>query len=827
MGNYLDTTRGPPSDHLPKTGRENYWAKASCPIGEEGRIYDISGGVPFVLDLILKNLKQSGALINAGDHTLLNKDLVGLVVNDNPGALIYPQYDSVSAAFREVIGLASVLGTSFNIFDLEYLVKCGRTDQMSGTSAKEVSNVIQRDDVYGFLVTNDRVTYTFRSGFVQEGIYQLILKNNRDRFHLQILERIEHQIDETVLHSDVMGFTFIETVLYWNYHVNKVDSREVEPHKYARYKSMLLEIFYERQMVSDAIEVFEQLEEFWIIHPTVSSELDRAKFNVMVADFYGDFTNQKKVWKCLDAAIFHLTRWRFPTSTFGKIWYIVKHLMKVKTYIAELKKVDITKLTLAENFDPRMTTGDDFLICALNLRAKHSFLKSDIMEILMGTFFGLSKFGTTIFEHPMTNLTVVLALSYDLLTNLGAGDVTRNIVFKAIEFAASLEPDAMSSLSLLNFFMWIDSVTQAFGLFEEGYRYSNRVMVMAQDLQITSVVINVVACDRYFRDSLYIQGRFAEMRSRIEDCVYGTTYFNHTRHVDFAQEIACQSEMMNLFEAHAKYKTMQQIKTTSGEINQILYRDLVMYMFLFRYADIEHRLQMQDGKVSIVGQKTRNQLETASEEFRRAALEMAKIVSKVQYGPGIRSMLMYRLSSFWLIRYFECDIKTRSAMQEFRPYKQHAFIAKIWQSKLCFSLCKAYCKAAMKWLNLHNCTLHDAVKPLIEGLEALLVRKLDVAISKWEMSVNMLVELGQLEYFVLLVQSRISIIRLIKTKLNQISIGKKKQGMKVVDSNHNDGNTDIDADVLRTKIRSYGAMSSLEFHLSKSFEPFELELGCN
>lgn len=144
-------------------------------------LVDRSGGNPYFLEELVRDLRQSGAALESGRGT-------GLVAHPGSGSQALPvslqslfqaRFDRLDAASRASLELASVIGRTF---DRSLLIRLRNIDVAPHLA--ELQRV-------GLIQAAGRDSYSFRHALAQEAVYLSIVSRERRRMHQRVGEAME------------------------------------------------------------------------------------------------------------------------------------------------------------------------------------------------------------------------------------------------------------------------------------------------------------------------------------------------------------------------------------------------------------------------------------------------------------------------------------------------------------------------------------------------------------------------------------------------------------------------------------------------------------
>ncbi|KAJ3334254.1 hypothetical protein HDU76_003903 [Blyttiomyces sp. JEL0837] len=751
-------------------------------------IFEKTSGIPLVVNAMIRNLKKCGALIEIDGSMQLDRNRKNLLASDTtPGSIVTPLYDALTPGFREIIGIASVIGASFTVEDIESIkaMMDNNVPQKTGISIKDQ---IIKEDIFKFL-----------------GIYQLMLKKNRDQIHMHALQ-YQIQLCEAN-HSDLIEISNkeISWLVQVNYHLDRISSNSVQPDCFIKYKGMMLHYLYDRQMVFDAITIYEEIISFLKAHPTTSfSNTTRAKYAVMMADFYDIIGQDEKSYQCLQNAMLFACGWKLPETTFGKLGYIIRKLF------TELRSIDYDRLSLATDFYA-LENPDDILVESINMRSLICTMNFDIPGLLASVMLCLSLKAAPL-KKPINIYTLNLTSVYTYLSLFGAADVSasmnnmRGKIGKLLQGSYTLKPN----LSNLVFLYWEILFARAYLKIDEAEHYCHVSCTMMEDLQILPNSRITVTSFLVLREILYVQGRFHELRPQIESFTSGLRYPMYSRQYYFAEEMAYRAEMMDLQGAQRNYEIVVKVcKESKPALLKFLLRDALQYELVMRVASIAYK--------AFVEKKPIEEGDEVVEELQASVKSYYLIDKTVSYGMAPRTLIVFRIVTMWIF-FGQCTSLSRQlhGINTSQPHDP-------WGYRKTRKILIKVLKNSTGWLDLCPCDTNRELKTLVQAVQLLLDNKLNLAIAKWTEGLVYLTTIDSLKYFNLLAISRLTYLRIVILILGLINERKGKNSKelrnKVVPLPITDEISTLEEELkgYRNELCKYGEMAKLELCLMKSY----------
>ncbi|KAJ3334271.1 Adenylate cyclase type 10 [Blyttiomyces sp. JEL0837] len=725
------------------------------------QIYDKTGGIPLLIKSLSERLKKLGAVVESEGRLQLDGNKKNLISFENtPASIVTPQYDALSSKFREIVGIASVMGSEFTLKDLEYVSRAVST--AGPIDIDSMPEFIKRNDTFKFLTTSsdgDEICYRFTSDFIQQGIYQLMLKKSRDIIHfnalqrrIQLLEALDSEADKTSELSPKQ----IKHLLLLNYHLDKINPGNTEDDWYFKYKGMMLLYFYDRQMPTEALNVYEDLLEFYKTHPNGNfPSVTRAKYAALMADFYDIVGNDAKSHQCVQEAMYLVTGKKLPESNLGKIGFIIRRIFGVSKHLKELSEFNYERVEIAEKFYVPLDDPWDIMIDSLHTRATLSSFKMDILELFMAVLQCMTLKAAP-FQRPINIYSVKVSVVFGYAVIFGSEDVASKMIqFRREIVGRMLETFAATpNLSNLYIFFWQLLSARNVICLEEMEKFGNLACTMSEDLQISNTTKITSAPFFYVREALYLQGKFYELRNRIEELTSGLRSSTYNRHITFAQEMCYRSEMMDLASAHRNYEKLLKITEESPPLLPLLRRDIIEYELMMRISEI--------AQCTHVDKSESHRVEFLMDSLLPTIQRYCNVDKNLAIGSPTRTLILFRIASLWMLFAMRSSCVNVNVQQLKTPYVSSSQRDKdCWRIKKCTPFLQKALLSGIKWATFVKSPVNNDAKQLIVATQQILKNQLNLAIKIFEEVIPSLETNEELEYLSFLVKTRLIMVKIL------------------------------------------------------------------
>ncbi len=159
-------------------------------------VHGVTDGNPFFVEEVCHALLDTGALEGSPGAWTLVRTREQLQTPESVHAVVRARIDRLAADDRELLKLASVIGTVFSIDLLDAL----RADAPCDLEAA-LSSSLERLEARAHVLNLDPHTYRFRHAIVHEVVYSVLLLRRRRQLHGRLGETIESQYHDHGLES--------------------------------------------------------------------------------------------------------------------------------------------------------------------------------------------------------------------------------------------------------------------------------------------------------------------------------------------------------------------------------------------------------------------------------------------------------------------------------------------------------------------------------------------------------------------------------------------------------------------------------------------------
>ena len=153
------------------------------PAGLAAHVHAATDGNPFFIEELAHALVDSGVLKQVGPRWILTRPIGELVAPENVQAMVRARVDRLARPDKELLKLASVIGSEFSIELLRALSE----------SAHELPPVLTRLERRAHIRQLDPLVYRFKHPIVHDVVYNVLLLQRRRELHGSIARLIEGQ----------------------------------------------------------------------------------------------------------------------------------------------------------------------------------------------------------------------------------------------------------------------------------------------------------------------------------------------------------------------------------------------------------------------------------------------------------------------------------------------------------------------------------------------------------------------------------------------------------------------------------------------------------
>ena len=301
-----------------------------------------AGGNPLYIKSIVIALKESGhcRINDKGELRLLKDDFdfdksVGL--GGNLQSILVAQFDRLDPNFQLFLKVASVLGQTFHLEDVLYLLSDtpGFSELFSADSIEVSSLQIKALDKYNFLQMQengsgdpeDEFLIQFKSSVVRRAVYTMMVVAQRQQLHLNIAIYYERVMDDSNKHRLLIP-------LYEHY--AETDDKQILKRLY--YLETVAHVLFEKNSMGEAIKHYcnlielsehaSNLEESLAVHCDL---ITQSTWHRELGDAYfskgDDVNSEKHLLKCLE-----LLNHPFPKNSILLGWKVRAQSTKRNKY---------------------------------------------------------------------------------------------------------------------------------------------------------------------------------------------------------------------------------------------------------------------------------------------------------------------------------------------------------------------------------------------------------------------------------------------------------------------------------------------------------------
>jgi class 3 adenylate cyclase/tetratricopeptide (TPR) repeat protein len=160
-------------------------------------------GNPLYLQEVARSIDRSGLEACGSDEAELARHLAGVEVPDRIQGLIMSSIDSLSQPAREVLRMASVVGTTFDVATLQ-----GSFSGVTSSSRLDeaLSDLVSQSMLLAGIGSGARRAYDFRHALIREVAYDSLAFAKRRRMHHQVAECLEvsHEADLEAVYESLV-----------------------------------------------------------------------------------------------------------------------------------------------------------------------------------------------------------------------------------------------------------------------------------------------------------------------------------------------------------------------------------------------------------------------------------------------------------------------------------------------------------------------------------------------------------------------------------------------------------------------------------------------
>ena len=182
----------------------------------EDIVLEKTEGVPFFIEEFIRSLKDLG-MIDVKDGTVcLREGTQLLTIPSRVQDVIMARVDTLPEDTKEALQVGSVIGREFSHKLIKEISKLPEQELLSRLSILKDSELLYERGIYPNLM------YVFKHVLTQESVYQSLLRNTRQRYHLTVAEVLEQHFPEIAkAQPEILGHHFTEAgraemaIPYW------------------------------------------------------------------------------------------------------------------------------------------------------------------------------------------------------------------------------------------------------------------------------------------------------------------------------------------------------------------------------------------------------------------------------------------------------------------------------------------------------------------------------------------------------------------------------------------------------------------------------------
>ncbi len=150
----------------------------------EQKIVEKTGGNPFFMEEIVRDLLDRNDLVRAGDRYVCNRPIEQCTVPETVQGVLAARMDRLSEDLKQTMQVASVIGRDFAFRLLKSIMELGEELRM------RLTNLVGLEILYEKALYPE-LEYIFKNALTQEVAYESLLKQRRQEIHGRIARAIE------------------------------------------------------------------------------------------------------------------------------------------------------------------------------------------------------------------------------------------------------------------------------------------------------------------------------------------------------------------------------------------------------------------------------------------------------------------------------------------------------------------------------------------------------------------------------------------------------------------------------------------------------------
>jgi class 3 adenylate cyclase/tetratricopeptide (TPR) repeat protein len=155
----------------------------------EQKIVDKTGGNPFFVEEIVKELQERGDLVKAGDRYICKQPIDQCVIPNTVNGVLAARMDRLGEDLKRTMQVASVIGKDFAFRLLKSIIELG--DELRA----RLNSLVGLEVIYEKALYPE-LEYVFKHALTQEVAYESLLKRRRQEIHGRIARAIEELYSE-------------------------------------------------------------------------------------------------------------------------------------------------------------------------------------------------------------------------------------------------------------------------------------------------------------------------------------------------------------------------------------------------------------------------------------------------------------------------------------------------------------------------------------------------------------------------------------------------------------------------------------------------------
>ena len=168
----------------------------------EQKIVEKTGGNPFFVEEIVRDLVDRGDLVKSGDRYIGNRPLHQVEIPDTIQGVLAARMDRLSEDLKQTMQVASVIGRDFAFRILKSIMELG--EELRGRLTSLVGlEILYEKTLY------PELEYIFKHALTQEVAYESLLKKRRQEIHCRIARTIEElYADRLPEHYELLAYHY-------------------------------------------------------------------------------------------------------------------------------------------------------------------------------------------------------------------------------------------------------------------------------------------------------------------------------------------------------------------------------------------------------------------------------------------------------------------------------------------------------------------------------------------------------------------------------------------------------------------------------------------